>query len=30
MWKMVIEGEIPFDLEPEGPFGEMYGYIGET
>jgi UbiD family decarboxylase len=25
---MVIEGEIPFDLEPEGPFGEMYGYIG--
>jgi UbiD family decarboxylase len=27
--EMVIEGEIPFDLEPEGPFGEMYGYIGE-
>ena len=26
--EMVIEGEIPFDLEPEGPFGEMYGYIG--
>ena len=27
--EMVIEGEIPFDFEPEGPFGEMYGYIGE-
>jgi len=26
--EMVIEGEIPFDMEPEGPFGEMYGYIG--
>ncbi|MBT6265591.1 MAG: UbiD family decarboxylase [Halieaceae bacterium] len=26
--EMVIEGEIPFDFEPEGPFGEMYGYIG--
>ena len=26
--EMVIEGEIPFDTEPEGPFGEMYGYIG--
>ncbi len=26
--ELVIEGEIPFDMEPEGPFGEMYGYIG--
>ena len=28
--EMVIEGEIPFDepLEDEGPFGEMYGYLG--
>ncbi len=28
--EMVIEGEIPFDFEPEGPFGEMYGYVGEA
>ncbi len=27
--EMVIEGEIPFDFEHEGPFAEMYGYIGE-
>ena len=27
--EMVIEGEIPFDMEEEGPFGEMYGYIGQ-
>ena len=28
--EMIIEGEIPLnDLEKEGPFGEMYGYIGE-
>jgi len=28
--EMIIEGEVLFDepLEPEGPFGEMYGYIG--
>jgi 4-hydroxy-3-polyprenylbenzoate decarboxylase len=27
---MIIEGEVLFDepLEPEGPFGEMYGYLG--
>jgi UbiD family decarboxylase len=28
--EMVIEGTIPLDkMEEEGPFGEMYGYIGE-
>ncbi|MGB0658350.1 MAG: UbiD family decarboxylase domain-containing protein, partial [Gammaproteobacteria bacterium] len=27
--EMIIEGEIPLDdLEAEGPFGEMYGYMG--
>lgn len=28
--EMIIEGEVLFDepLEPEGPFGEMYGYLG--
>jgi 4-hydroxy-3-polyprenylbenzoate decarboxylase len=28
--EMVIEGEVPLDQEmlPEGPFGEMYGYMG--
>jgi len=26
--EIVIEGEIPFDMEPEGPFAEMYGYVG--
>ena len=27
--EMVIEGVIPLDsMEPEGPFGEMYGYMG--
>jgi 4-hydroxy-3-polyprenylbenzoate decarboxylase len=27
--EMVIEGEIPLDdFEPEGPYGEMYGYMG--
>jgi len=28
--EMVIEGEVPLDGEmlPEGPFGEMYGYMG--
>lgn len=28
--EMVIEGEVPLDqpLLPEGPFGEMYGYMG--
>jgi 4-hydroxy-3-polyprenylbenzoate decarboxylase len=28
--EMVIEGVVPLDapMEPEGPFGEMYGYLG--
>jgi len=27
--EIVIEGEIPLDdMEPEGPYGEMYGYLG--
>jgi 4-hydroxy-3-polyprenylbenzoate decarboxylase len=29
--EMVIEGEVPLDdasMEPEGPFGEMFGYLG--
>ena len=28
--EMIIEGEVPLDqdLKPEGPFGEMYGYMG--
>ena len=27
--EMIIEGEIPLDdFEEEGPFGEMYGYMG--
>jgi len=28
--EMVIEGEVPLDqpMLPEGPFGEMYGYLG--
>ncbi len=28
--EMVIEGEVPLDqgFKPEGPFGEMYGYLG--
>ena len=28
--EMIIEGEVPLDQEmkPEGPFGEMYGYMG--
>ena len=27
--EMIIEGEIPLnDMEKEGPFGEMYGYMG--
>ncbi len=28
--EMIIEGIVPFDqpMEPEGPFGEMYGYLG--
>ncbi len=29
--EMVIEGEVPLDQElPEGPFGEMYGYMGKA
>ncbi|MAF82828.1 MAG: UbiD family decarboxylase [Gammaproteobacteria bacterium] len=28
--EMIIEGEVPLDdLMPEGPFGEMYGYLGD-
>jgi 4-hydroxy-3-polyprenylbenzoate decarboxylase len=29
--EMVIEGEVPLDqpMKPEGPFGEMYGYMGQ-
>ncbi len=30
--EFVIEGEVPLDdaaMEPEGPFGEMFGYMGE-
>ena len=28
--ELIVEGEIPLDeMEEEGPFGEMYGYIGE-
>jgi len=28
--EMIIEGEVPLDETlPEGPFGEMYGYLGE-
>jgi 4-hydroxy-3-polyprenylbenzoate decarboxylase len=27
--EMIIEGEVPLNkFEPEGPFGEMYGYLG--
>jgi 4-hydroxy-3-polyprenylbenzoate decarboxylase len=28
--EMIIEGEVPLDqpMEPEGPFGEMFGYLG--
>ena len=27
--EMIIEGEVPLDqMEPEGPYGEMYGYMG--
>ena len=29
--EMIIEGEIPLDdMEPEGPFGEFFGYMGEA
>ena len=29
--EMVIEGEIPLDdMLPEGPFGELYGYLGQA
>ena len=29
--EMIIEGEVPLDqpMKAEGPFGEMYGYLGE-
>lgn len=26
--EMIIEGEIPTAMEEEGPYGEMYGYLG--
>ncbi|MEC9375207.1 MAG: UbiD family decarboxylase [Pseudomonadota bacterium] len=28
--EMIIEGEVPLDepMQPEGPFGEMFGYLG--
>jgi len=25
---MIIEGEIPVEMEEEGPYGEMFGYLG--
>lgn len=31
--EFVIEGEVPLDdasMEPEGPFGEMFGYMGQA
>jgi UbiD family decarboxylase len=27
--EMIIEGEVPMDVEDEGPYGEMYGYMGK-
>lgn len=27
--EMIIEGEVPMDKEEEGPYGEMYGYMGK-
>lgn len=27
--EMIIEGEVPMDMEPEGPYGEMFGYMGK-
>lgn len=27
--EIIIEGEIPMDNEEEGPFGELYGYMGK-
>jgi len=26
--EMIIEGEIPLDMEEEGPYGEIYGFMG--
>jgi 4-hydroxy-3-polyprenylbenzoate decarboxylase len=26
--EFIIEGEIPMEVEPEGPYGEMFGYLG--
>ncbi len=26
--EMIIEGEIPLEMEEEGPFAEIYGYVG--
>jgi len=26
--EFIIEGEIPMDVEKEGPYGEMFGYLG--
>ena len=27
--EFIIEGEIPMEIEKEGPYGEMLGYIGK-
>jgi 4-hydroxy-3-polyprenylbenzoate decarboxylase len=27
--EMIIEGEVPMDQEDEGPYGEMFGYMGK-
>lgn len=27
--EMIIEGEMPMEVEEEGPYGEMYGYMGK-
>ena len=27
--EIVLEGEIPMEVEQEGPYGEMFGYIGQ-
>ena len=26
--EFILEGEIPMEVEPEGPYGEMFGYLG--
>ena len=27
--EIILEGEVPMDVEKEGPYGEMFGYIGK-